>query len=95
MAKGIFDQCMSKALAILESRMLRHGRGSGQNYSYVSAAAALIGMQFDPSQAETHKLQAVDRLSQIFYTMLSRQDEPTEQSLASEVRTPLFLLSQV
>jgi hypothetical protein len=45
----------------------------------------LVNLQFEPSRAEAIKLQAIDRVSRLLYKMLALQEEPTEQSLASEV----------
>lgn len=50
---------------------------------------ALVGLQFDPSQTETMKNQAIGRVSRLLYKMLSLQEDPGEQFLASEVSCPL------
>lgn len=87
-AKVTLDGCVRKALALQEECATRLGRGA-QAYWYLSAALGLVGLQYDPLQSTTMKLQAVDRISRLYYKMLSLLDEPTEQSLASEVRFSL------
>ncbi|KAF1942115.1 hypothetical protein EJ02DRAFT_346248 [Clathrospora elynae] len=77
-AKVTFDSCISKALNLQEERVLHVGRGIG-------AAVGLVSLQFDPSQSDALKTQAIDRVSRLLYKMLSLQEEPSEQSLTSEV----------
>ncbi|KAF1851013.1 uncharacterized protein K460DRAFT_270862 [Cucurbitaria berberidis CBS 394.84] len=83
-AKLTFNQCLHQALRLQEERAMRPGRGSQQHW-YLSAAMGLVGLQFDPSQSEAMKLQAIDRVSRLLYKTLSLLDDPDEQSLASEV----------
>jgi hypothetical protein len=52
----------------------------------------LVNLQLEPSHADAIKLQAIDRVSRLLYKMLSLQDDPTEQSLASEVSLAFELL---
>ncbi|CAO2649466.1 Nn.00g068510.m01.CDS01 [Neocucurbitaria sp. VM-36] len=83
-ARTIFDQSLHKAFRLQEERAMRSGRGYRACW-FLSAAVGLVGMQFDPSQSESVKIQAIDRVSRLLYKMLSLQDGPDEQSLASEV----------
>lgn len=83
-AKASFDHCVHKALRLQEERAMRPGRG-GQQHWYLSAVVALVGLQYDPSQHETMKNQAIGRVSRLLYKMLSLQEDPSEQALASEV----------
>ncbi|KAF2854352.1 hypothetical protein T440DRAFT_273668 [Plenodomus tracheiphilus IPT5] len=83
-AKATFDNCLEKALRLRNELVIRLGRG-GHAFWYLSAAYSLVSMRYNPLQSATFKLQAVDRVSKLFYTMLSLLDEPNEQSMASEV----------
>jgi hypothetical protein len=60
---------------------MRTGRGS-RYFWYVSAAVSLVDMHYEPTQA---KKQAVDRVAKLLYRTLSLLDEPSAETLATEV----------
>lgn len=80
----LFDDSMNKALRIQEERSARPGRGMEYLW-YLSAAISLISLRRDPSKAEKFKHQAVDRMAKLLYRELSLLDEPSAESLATEV----------
>ncbi|KAH7116979.1 hypothetical protein B0J11DRAFT_106105 [Dendryphion nanum] len=82
--QAMFDDTMDKALALLEERCMRPGRGSHQ-YWYISAARSLVQIKLAPHRAELFKRQATDRVSRLLYKTLSLQDDPSEDFLANEV----------
>jgi hypothetical protein len=84
LAKLFFDDSMAHALLLQEERAMRPGRGS-EYFWYVSAAVSLVGTQYKPSEAEDLTRQAVDRVAKLLYRVLSLQDDPSEESLATEV----------
>jgi hypothetical protein len=84
LAKLFFDDSMEHALLLQEERAMRPGRGS-EYFWYVSAAVSLVGTQYKPSEAEDLTRQAVDRVAKLLYRVLSLQDDPSEESLATEV----------
>ena len=75
---------MNQALRLQEERAMRPGRGSHQ-YWYVDSACSLVGIKFEPSRTDALRRQAVDRVSRLLYRILSLQDDPSENYLASEV----------
>jgi uncharacterized protein YcaQ len=83
-AKTIFDESVEKSLRLQEERVMRPGRGS-EYFWYISAAISLVGIQFNPSQSDTLKRQAMDRVAKLLYRVLSLQDDPSDETLASEV----------
>lgn len=83
-AKQIFDDTYETALRLQEERAMRPGRGM-EFFWYVSAAVSLVGIQFKTTKAGALKRQAVDRISKLLYRVLALQDEPTEETLATEV----------
>ncbi|PSN59846.1 hypothetical protein BS50DRAFT_220054 [Corynespora cassiicola Philippines] len=83
-AKTVFDSTMNQALRLQEERAMRPGRGSHQ-YWYVDSACSLVGIKFEPSRTDALRRQAVDRVSRLLYRILSLQDDPSENYLASEV----------
>jgi hypothetical protein len=87
-AKQICDESQEKALLLQEERAMRPGRGSEYLW-YMSAAVSLIGTQDKPSQSEAFKRKAVDRVAKLLYKVLSLYDDPTEESLATEVSCTL------
>jgi hypothetical protein len=84
LAKLIYEESVEKSLRLQEERAMRPGRGS-EYFWYVSAAVSLVGMQYDPSQSKVLQRQAVDRVAKLMYKMLSLQDDPSEETLATEV----------
>jgi hypothetical protein len=88
-AKTIFDESVEKSLRLQEERVMRPGRGS-EYFWYISAAISLVGIQFNPSQSDTLKRQAMDRVAKLLYRVLSLQDDPSDETLASEVRYHLL-----
>jgi hypothetical protein len=83
-AKQIFDDTHEFALRLQEERAMRPGRGT-EYFWYVSAAVSLVGIQFKTAKVDVLKRQAVDRISKLLYRVLALQDEPTEETLATEV----------
>ncbi|KAF2031397.1 hypothetical protein EK21DRAFT_63366 [Setomelanomma holmii] len=84
LAKQVFDDCAEKSLRLQEERAARPGRGS-EYYWYTSAAVSLVRKQFKPTQAELMQRQAIDRVAKLLYKVLSLQDDPTEETLATEI----------
>ncbi|KAF2823880.1 hypothetical protein CC86DRAFT_395896 [Ophiobolus disseminans] len=84
LAKLFFDDSVKQALILQEERAMRPGRGS-EFFWYVSAAVSLTETQFRPSQADELTRQAVDRVSKLLYKILSLHDDPSEETLATEV----------
>ncbi|KAH5645189.1 hypothetical protein HBI51_111440 [Parastagonospora nodorum] len=84
LAKQIFDDNKEKALRLLEERAMRPGKGT-EYFWYVSAAVSLVETQFQPSQSDSLKRQAADRVAKLLHKSLSVLDEPTEETLATEV----------
>jgi uncharacterized protein YcaQ len=84
LAKQVFDDCVDKSLRLQEERAARTGRGS-EYYWYISAAVSLVRKQFKPSQAEVIHRQAIDRVAKLLHKVLSLQDDPDEETLATEV----------
>lgn len=89
----LFDDAMNKALRIQEERATRPGRGMEYLW-YLSAAVSLINLRREPSKAEKFKHQAVDRMAKVLYKELSLLDEPSAESLASEVLSSVSLLER-
>lgn len=91
MAKDIFDNSQAKSLRLQEERAMRPGRGS-EFFWYISAAVSLVQMQFNAAaKAESIKEQAAERVARLFYKVLSLHDEPTEETLATEVSVVRYL----
>jgi len=63
---------------------MRPGRGSRYSW-YLSAAVSLTATQFDASQAKEYSRLAGDRIAKMLHRTLSLWDEPTEETLATEV----------
>ncbi|KAH8724825.1 hypothetical protein GQ44DRAFT_750068 [Phaeosphaeriaceae sp. PMI808] len=84
LAKQIFDESVDKAIHLQEERTMRPGRGS-QYFWYLSAAVSLVGIQFKPSQSEALKRQAADRVAKLLHKVLALHDDPTTETLATEV----------
>jgi hypothetical protein len=87
-AKQICDECQEQALRLQEERARRPGRGS-QFLWYVTAAISLVETRYNPKESEAFKRQAVDRVAKSLYKVLSLYDQPTEESLATEVSCAL------
>lgn len=87
-AKVTVQNALHKALRLHEERATRLGC-STKPYWYLSAALSLVNIQYDTSQSATLKSHAIDRVSRLYYKMLSLQEEPNAQNSAREVR--LFL----
>lgn len=87
-AKATFDGIVLRALQLQEERATQIGRGI-KPYWYTAAVRSLVGLQYEPSQSTKLKVQSIDRVSRLYYKMLSLLEEPTERSLAHEVS--LFL----
>lgn len=85
MSKELFDNSQAKSLRLQEERAMRPGRGS-EYYWYISAAVSLVQMQFTSSKADSIKDQAAERVAKLFHKVLSLHDDPTEETLATEVR---------
>ena len=84
LAKLFLDDSIENALTLQEERAMRPGRGS-EYFWYVSAAISLADTQFRPTQSEDMKRQATDRVAKLLYKTLSLQDDPGEETLATEV----------
>lgn len=85
LAKLFFDDaCLETALRLQEERAMRPGRGY-EHYWYISAALSLAEMQFQPAQADELARKAVDRVAKLLYKVLSLWDDPSEETLATEV----------
>ncbi|KAF2868316.1 hypothetical protein BDV95DRAFT_500925 [Massariosphaeria phaeospora] len=83
-ARSLFDDALQKALRLQEERAMRPGRGSHQHW-YCSAAYSLVGIKYDPANADVLKRQAVDRVSRLLYKVLSLQDDSSTEPMADLV----------
>jgi hypothetical protein len=84
LAKLSFDDCMGKSLFLQEERAMRPGRGSRYSW-YLSAAMSLTATQLNPSDAKEYARQAGDRIAKMLHRVLSLYDDPSEETLATEV----------
>lgn len=84
LAKIYFDDSKDKSLFLQEERAMRPGRGSRYSW-YLSAAISLTATRFDASNAKKYTRQAGDRIAKMLRRVLSLYDDPTEETLATEV----------
>jgi hypothetical protein len=90
LAKQVFDECQEKALSLQEERAMRPGRGM-EYFWYVSAAIGLVSIEFQTAKSEILQRQASDRVAKLLYKVLALQDDPSEETLATEVGLNLSL----
>jgi hypothetical protein len=84
LTKQIFDESQEKALRLQEERAMRPGRGT-EYFWYVSASISLVSIQFQTTKSEVLKRQAANRVAKLLYRVLALQDDPSEETLATEV----------
>ncbi|KAF2474124.1 uncharacterized protein BDR25DRAFT_280869 [Lindgomyces ingoldianus] len=82
--KLVFEDAIEKALRLQEESSMRPGRGSHQ-YWYLSAAASLVQTRFEPEHEAVLRMQVTDRISKLFYKILSLQEDHGDEYLANEV----------
>lgn len=85
MIRATVDDYLPKALEVQQERTARIGRGEQQLWA-ISGMQGFLRTQYEPSQPDELRVQTVEGVPNAYNRLLSDVTEPTEQSVASEVR---------
>lgn len=68
-----FEPSIEKALKMQEEKIMRLGEGRN-HYWFISAASSFVQAKISPESASAAKQQAVERVTRLFYSILTGQE---------------------